>query len=47
MKFNHFLYDKLIFNKIKASIGGQIKVLVSAAAPIDPDLIVAFKAIYG
>ena len=33
-KYDHFLYDKLVFNKMKQAFGGKVKMMVTASAPI-------------
>ncbi|KAG6874279.1 hypothetical protein C0995_001504 [Termitomyces sp. Mi166 len=34
----HFFWDKLVFRKIQAVLGGQIKLVTSGSAPISPDV---------
>jgi long-chain acyl-CoA synthetase len=36
---SHFFYDKLIFGKTKALLGGNIKCIVSGSAPISGDVL--------
>jgi long-chain acyl-CoA synthetase len=38
-KFTHFLWDRLVFSKVKAKLGGNLKVMISAAAPITPQIV--------
>jgi long-chain acyl-CoA synthetase len=33
--FTHCLYDKIVFNKVKAMLGGKVKVMLTGSAPID------------
>jgi len=33
--FNHCLYDKLVFGKVKAMLGGKVKAMLTGSAPID------------
>jgi long-chain acyl-CoA synthetase len=33
--YHHGCYDKLVFNKIRARLGGNVKVMLTASAPID------------
>jgi long-chain acyl-CoA synthetase len=37
------LYDKIIFKKIKAKFGGNLKVLITGSAPISPDVLTFFE----
>jgi long-chain acyl-CoA synthetase len=32
----HFLYDRMIFNKIKAILGGKVRLMLTGSAPISP-----------
>lgn len=42
----HAVFDKLVFSKVRAQLGmDQVHVAITAAAPIDPDLIVFFNAL--
>eukprot|EP00350_Pseudokeronopsis_sp_OXSARD2_P011564 CAMPEP_0170541160 /NCGR_PEP_ID=MMETSP0211-20121228/968_1 /TAXON_ID=311385 /ORGANISM="Pseudokeronopsis sp., Strain OXSARD2" /LENGTH=295 /DNA_ID=CAMNT_0010843787 /DNA_START=868 /DNA_END=1755 /DNA_ORIENTATION=- len=41
--FTHNLYDKLIFDKVKAKFGGRLRVLVTGSAPISPEIMSFFK----
>ncbi|KAH0584041.1 hypothetical protein H2248_009615 [Termitomyces sp. 'cryptogamus'] len=34
----HFFWDKLVFRKIQAVLGGQLKLVTSGSAPIGPDV---------
>ena len=36
-KLDHWLWDKLVFNKIKARLGGHVRCIVTGSAPISPD----------
>jgi len=35
----HSIYDKLVFNKMKAVLGGNVRVMITASAPIAPDVL--------
>ena len=37
------LWDKLVFNKIKAKLGGRVRVLASGASPLSPDILEFLK----
>jgi long-chain acyl-CoA synthetase len=37
-QITHSIYDRLVFNKIKAALGGRVKLIVTGAAPISRDL---------
>ena len=42
----HALFDKLVFSKVRAQLGmDQVHVAITAAAPIDPEIIVFFNAL--
>jgi long-chain acyl-CoA synthetase len=43
----HKLYDKLIFDKVKARFGGHIKAMICGSAPIAPDVLQFFKVALG
>ncbi len=36
---NHMIYDKLVFNKFKEAIGGNVRMMVTGSAPISKDVI--------
>jgi len=33
--YNHCFYDKVVFNKVKAMLGGRVKLMLTGSAPID------------
>lgn len=37
--YTHWLYDALVFNKIRAIFGGRIRVMVTGSAPISSDVL--------
>ncbi|XP_022973650.1 long chain acyl-CoA synthetase 6, peroxisomal-like [Cucurbita maxima] len=41
------IWDKLVFNKIKAKIGGRVRVLASGASPLSPDILEFLKICFG
>ncbi|XP_043911777.1 long-chain-fatty-acid--CoA ligase 5 [Protopterus annectens] len=44
---NNSIWDKLIFQKIQATTGGRIRVMVTGAAPISPNVLSFLRAILG
>jgi long-chain acyl-CoA synthetase len=43
----HSLWDRLVFNKVKALFGGNLRIMVSASAPISPEVIEFMRAVFG
>lgn len=37
-QYTHWLYDKLVFNKMKAILGGNVEVMITASAPISKEV---------
>ena len=37
--YEDFIYDKLVFNKVKEMVGGRVRFMVTGSAPIDRDVI--------
>ncbi|PMR59471.1 long-chain fatty acid--CoA ligase [Verrucosispora sp. ts21] len=44
LKFKYALAEKLVFSKLQARLGGRIRVLVSGAAPLSPEIATFFAA---
>jgi long-chain acyl-CoA synthetase len=44
---SHGLYDKLVFSKIRAVLGGRVRVMLTASAPISGDVLTFFKIAMG
>ncbi|XP_078420875.1 long-chain-fatty-acid--CoA ligase 5 isoform X2 [Cetorhinus maximus] len=44
---NDSLWDKLIFNKVQATMGGRVRVVVTGAAPISPSVLTFLRAALG
>ncbi|OMH78746.1 Long chain acyl-CoA synthetase 7, peroxisomal [Zancudomyces culisetae] len=40
---NHWLWDRLVFNKIREQLGGRIKLIVSGSAPISTEVLEFMK----
>ncbi|XP_006008492.1 long-chain-fatty-acid--CoA ligase 1a [Latimeria chalumnae] len=41
------VWDKLIFNKVQASLGGRVRLMVTGAAPISPSVLTFLRAALG
>jgi len=39
-------YDKFIFNKIKQMLGGNVRFMLTASAPIDPNVLTTLKVAF-
>jgi len=37
--YNHSIWDNLVFNKIKAKLGGNVRFIITGSAPISPNLL--------
>ena len=37
--FSHYIYDKLVFNKMKAMLGGRVRLMLTGSAPIAGDVL--------
>ncbi|KAF1861299.1 hypothetical protein Lal_00014025 [Lupinus albus] len=40
-------WDKLVFNKIKAKLGGRVRLMVSGASPLSPDILEFLRICFG
>ncbi|EJT98400.1 long-chain-fatty-acid-CoA ligase [Dacryopinax primogenitus] len=43
----HAVWDRLVFNKLRALLGGKIEVITSGAAPISGEVLDWFKVVFG
>lgn len=41
------IWDKLVFNKIKAKLGGRVRVMASGASPLSPDVMDFLRVCFG
>ena len=41
------LYDKAVFNKIKQQFGGNVRLMISASAPVSEDVLNFYKLAMG
>ncbi|XP_007445123.3 long-chain-fatty-acid--CoA ligase 5-like, partial [Python bivittatus] len=44
---NTSMWDKLVFNKVQKTTGGKLKLVVTAAAPISPSVLMFLRAVFG
>ncbi|KAG8855807.1 hypothetical protein FRB91_001642, partial [Serendipita sp. 411] len=44
---HHWLWDRLIFGKLKAVLGGKVQYIVSGAAPLVPEVLYTVRAAFG
>ena len=44
---NTTIWDKLVFKRVQASLGGRLRLVASAAAPIDPDVLTFLRCAVG
>ncbi|KAG8806535.1 hypothetical protein FRC17_004940, partial [Serendipita sp. 399] len=44
---HHWLWDRLIFGKLKAVLGGRVQYIVSGAAPLVPEVLYTIRAAFG
>ncbi|KAL2911690.1 medium-chain fatty acid-CoA ligase faa2 [Polyrhizophydium stewartii] len=45
--YTHAFWDALVFSKIKAVLGGRVRVMISGSAPINGDVIEFLRAAFG
>ena len=43
----HKFYDGLVFNKFKAALGGNVRLCLTASAPISKDVLAFLKIAFG
>lgn len=44
---NNSVWDKVIFNKVQASLGGRVRLMVTGAAPVSPTVLTFLRAALG
>lgn len=45
--YSHGCYDSLIFNKVKKILGGRVRIMITASAPISKDVLEFMKVSFG
>ncbi len=45
LSIKHAIADRLVLSKVRQAFGGEIRIMVSSAAPIDPEIIHFFSAL--
>jgi len=45
--YDHWVYDKIFFSKIKKVLGGKVRLMITGAAPINDDVKQFFKVSAG
>ena len=45
--YSHGCYDSLVFNKVKKLLGGRVRMMITASAPISKDVLLFMKACFG
>lgn len=46
-KLESWFYDKVVFNKMKMILGGRVRFMMTASAPIDKDVLDFLKIVFG
>lgn len=46
-QFTHGFYDKVVFKKVRELFGGNIRIMLTASAPISGDVLTFFKIALG
>ncbi|KAI5649107.1 hypothetical protein M9H77_35112 [Catharanthus roseus] len=46
-KKSSLMWDRLVFNKIKATLGGRVRFMVSGASPLSPDVMDFLRVCFG
>ena len=44
--YTHGCYDAIVFKKIRAALGGRVRMMVTGSAPIDPKVLNFFKVCF-
>ena len=45
-KYEHFLYDKLVFNKCKNMLGGNLRIMITGSAPVAKEVLTFLQAVF-
>jgi len=43
---NHEVYDKMVFSKVRARLGGRVRLMITASAPIHEDILKFLKCAF-
>jgi len=46
-QYTHPVYDALVFNKVKAKLGGRVKIMMTASAPISEKILEFLRVVFG
>ncbi|KAJ3121814.1 Long chain acyl-CoA synthetase 7 peroxisomal [Nowakowskiella sp. JEL0407] len=44
--FNHMFWDRLVFNKVRALLGGRVRFIMSGSAPISPEVLTFLRVCF-